>query len=153
MELWQAVLTTCCTTLAGVLVTDIIVRIKTSGKKYRNRKKEEQRQEIIDIFKDAMGPIKEELKEVNQKIDSLTSGDLKVLKKANRDSIRTQLYDIYDKCTIYKTRNDMDTESELFDSYKALKGNHGCDARHERFVSLPIKEEYDVQTNHTNSHN
>lgn len=141
MELWYAIVTTCCTTLAGALVADIIVRVKTSGKKYLNRRKAEQREEIIDIFVEATQPLKDDLNKVNKQLDDLIENDLKILKKANRDSIRAQLYEIYNRCELYKTTNDIETESELFDSYKALKGNHGCDARHDRFVKLPIKEE------------
>ena len=144
MELLIAIFTTCCTTLAGILITDIVVRLKTGGKKYRDRRKAEQRKEIIDIFAEATKPLQTDLDSVNKKIDTLMSTDLKILKKANRDSIRTQLYEIYDRCEVYRTNNDIETESELFDSYKALKGNHGCDARHERFTNLPTKEEYDA---------
>lgn len=146
MELWYAIITTCGTTLAGALVADIIVRVKTSGKKYINRRKAEQRGEIIDIFTEATRPLKDDLNKVNEQLDDLIRTDLHILKKANRDSIRTQLYEIYDRCELYKTTNDIETESELFDSYKALMGNHGCDARHDRFIKLPIKEELNVSS-------
>lgn len=141
MELWNTILTTCVATLVAALVTDIIVRVKASSKKSLNRRKAEQREEIIDIFAEATQPLKDDLNKVNEQLDDLIRNDLKILKKANRDSIRTQLYEIYDRCELYKTTNDIETESELFDSYKALKGNHGCDARHNRFVKLPIKGE------------
>lgn len=152
MELWQAILTTALSTLVGIIVTDIIVRIKTNGKKYLGKKQAEQQAEIKNIVAEVMEPLKKDLELVNKKIDNIAEGDLKALKKANRDSLRCQLYEIYDRCIAYKTKDDIDNESELFDSYKALNGNHGCDARHKKFAELPTKEEYDYQLTRSTSH-
>ena len=30
----------------------------------------------------------------------------------------------------------------MFDSYKALNGNHGCDNRHNLFMQLPTEDQY-----------
>lgn len=74
-------------------------------------------------------------------MDDIQQNDLTSLKKASRDSIRYQLYAIYDRCDVqgYRTSHDSEIENELFNSYKALNGNHGCEARHEAFQKLAIK--------------
>lgn len=142
MELWQTILTTAITTLVGIVVTDIVIRLKTSGKKHNEARRKERLKEIREVVEEVIEPVKIEITEIKQDITAIRDTDVRDLKKANRDSLRNQLYNIYDKCIEYRTASDIENEAEMFDSYKALNGNHGCDTRHNLFMQLPTEDQY-----------
>lgn len=133
------------TALIGLIIGDVYTRIKKNGKKARERKKKEHEEEIRKILKEEVTPLKEKITEANNRIKEIQDNDLDILKKANRDSLRYQLYRIYDTCIFYTTADSRYSEKELFDSYRKLDGNHDCQLRHDKFISLPHEEEYNYK--------
>lgn len=142
MELWQTIITTAITTLVGIIITDIVIRVKTSGKKHNEKRKKERLDEMREVVEEVIKPVQVEVAEIKQDITAIRTTDIRELKKANRDSLRNQLYTIYDRCIEYRTASDIENEAEMFDSYKTLNGNHGCDTRHKLFMQLPTEDQY-----------
>ena len=139
-------------TLAALIIGDIYSRAKLNGKKYKEHKKAEEdvrlKKIVTEVMQKENQDIKKDIEETKQIICDIKSDDIDILKKANRDSLRNQLYDMYDRCIEYKTNSDIENEAEMFDSYKRLKGNHGCDDRHELFKKLPTEDQYFYNQRH-----
>lgn len=142
---WQQVLISLLCTLGGLIIADIYAHFKSNGKKFVNRKKEENKAEVKEVVEEVIDPLKTDIRNINSKIDHIQQKDLEILKKGQRDLIRNQLNKIYDKSTVYKTKESITVESELFSSYKNLEGNHGTDARHKEFEELPTEEEFKLE--------
>ncbi len=144
MVWWQTIVCSALTTLIGIIVTDIVVRIKTSSVKEIEKKKTAQLAQIRLVIQDELQPLHEEIREVRRDVEEVKNSEIVTLSKANRDSLRNQLFNLYDRCDHqgYKTSDDVENESEMFDSYKTLGGNHGADARHNLFIKIPTKSAY-----------
>lgn len=140
---WQTVITTLISALVAAVTADVIAHIKAQSKKHKERIAVDQEIVTKKIVAEENKNIEKAISTCNQKLDSMRAEDLSPLKKASRDSLRYNLYEIYDKCEErgWRTKDEISSESEMFDSYKALKGNHGCDSRHANFEKLPIRKE------------
>ncbi len=138
----QAILISVISALAGGIFLDIYAHVKTRTRKALEQKSEHEKSQIRCVLKEELKPLNEETKRTSSLIEDIKNNDLEVLKKANRDSLRYQLYRIYDKSLDYTTADARYSEKELYNSYKNLDGNHECELRHEKFLNLPHEEEY-----------
>lgn len=137
-------------TLIALIVQGIAHLISERGKRkareieeaVQEKRQRERIQEMRDVIKEEVQPIKERINDIAEVVDEIKTGDIVTLKDANRDSLRNQLYTLYDRCYLYKTNDDIDNEANMFNSYTALGGNSGCHARHDAFLLLPTEAQF-----------
>lgn len=136
MEWYEWVMMFGGTGLVGLIIADIYLFFKMRGKKAIDKHKEEkeleQRKLIAEVVKEVMAPscgnlqiIKDELVEVKREIDEIKTEDIKILKAANRDSLRNQLLNHWRQCKQkgYRTTEDIRNFEYMYESYTKLKGN------------------------------
>lgn len=137
-------------TLIALVVQGIAHLISERGKRkareieeaVQEKRQRERIQEMRDVIKEEVNPIKGQVDSIAQMVNALQTEDISVLKEANKDSLRNQLYILYDRCYLYKTDDDIENEAHMFKSYTALNGNSGCHARHNIFLQLPTEAQF-----------
>lgn len=130
--------------LAGAIVVDIFVHIKTSGKKYLDKKKKEEEAEHRAIIESVL---KEQLVDIRQDLHEMKDEDLPAIKEAVRDSLRNQLLAVYRHCEKlgYRTVEDSQNWEHMYSSYVRLGGNSFIVSMHDDFneidlITVPAKK-------------
>jgi hypothetical protein len=97
----------------GAMVLDIYLHFKNKGKKAIEKRKKEKQDEfkevVVPCIEDAIKPLSDKLSDVEQKVDAMAGNDLPLLKQANRDSLRNQLFASYRHCAKLGYRTIEDT--------------------------------------------
>lgn len=135
-------------TLAALILGDIYARVKINGKKFKQKRKAEQQEElkevVREVVKQEIKPLETKIDKVDNEVSGIRNVEIKTLYRANRDSLRNQLYQLYDRCELqgYKTSTDIDNEAHMFTSYTDLGGNSGTVSRHENFEKIDTEKEF-----------
>lgn len=136
------------TALFGAILIDIYTRIKQGSKKIVEKKKKENKEELVGIIKgvvqEELKPIKKDVVEIKEEITIIKVDDINILRAANRDSLRNQLLVVFRECQSkgYKTVEDTRNFEYMFDSYKNLGGNSFMLDIAEQMKHIPSKVEY-----------
>ncbi len=129
----------------GVAGTDLYVHIKNRTKKAIDRKKKERQEELeeslVPCIEKAIKPLSDKIDSMDQDVQEVKNVDLPMLKNANRDSLRNQLFAAYRHCDKIGYRTTEDTENFLHmkDSYESLGGNGVIADIHRQFMNLPLE--------------
>ena len=132
-------------TVLGVAGTDLYVHIKNRTKKAIDKKKKERQQELeeslVPCIEKAIKPMSDKIDVIDADVQQLKNEDLPVLKLANRDSLRNQLFATYRHCDKIGYRTTEDTENFLHmkESYERLGGNGVIADIHAQFMNLPLE--------------
>jgi len=135
---WWEILLTALGALAGAILVDIFVHIKSSSKKYVEKRKREEEAEHRAIIEDVL---KEQLVDIKQDLHSIKAEDLPALKEAVCDSLRNQLLAVYRHCEKlgYRTYEDSQNWEYMYASYIKLGGNTFIIALHDDFNELELR--------------
>ena len=119
-------------TLLGIIITDLVSRLKASTKKARERKEQENKAIIRSVMKEAIDPLM-------QKTTKLEDG-LDLMKKGTQASLRNNLYELHDVCSQkgYATYDERNNFENLYDNYHKLGSNGVMDDIHKKFLDLKI---------------
>lgn len=140
-----AILTSAASAALGALAVDIYVHFKDRTKKALNKRKKERQEELQEAIAPcidaAVKPINEKIARMEKDVQEIKNDDLPILKDANRDSLRNQLFAAYKHCSKigYRTMDDTENFDHMFESYKKLNGNGMMIDIHKHFMGLPIK--------------
>ena len=124
---------------------DIYTRFKHTSKKMINKRKEEQTEDLVKIVKkvvaDELEPVKKDITEIKNEISTIKNQDIKVLKVANRDSLRNQLLNVYRDCETkgYQTMEDSKNFLYMLSSYRNLDGNSFIENIAKHMENIPTK--------------
>ena len=135
-------------TLATLIIGDIYARVKLNSKKFKEKRKNEHQEElktvVREVVKEEIKPLENKIDKVDTEVSQIRNVEIKTLYRANRDSLRNQLYQLYDRCELqgYKTSTDIDNEAHMFRSYTDLGGNSGTVSRHENFETIDTEKEF-----------
>ena len=104
-------------TLSTLIVTGTYNLVVNGSKKTRQRRKEQEIENLKDLFDFFITPVEEKLDAVSKEVKKVSSGSLA--------SLRNDLLDCYNKCEQkgYRTMDDTKTFKEMFDAYISLGGN------------------------------
>ena len=132
MEVYQILSLIGIPTLLGIIITDLVSRLKASTKKARERKEQENKAIIRSVMKEAIDPLM-------QKTTKLEDG-LDLMKKGTQASLRNNLYELYDGCSQkgYATYDERNNFENLYDNYHKLGSNGVMDDIHKKFLDLKI---------------
>ena len=136
------------TALFSAILVDIYTRIKQGSKKIVEKKKAESKAELVatikDVVQDELLPVKQNIADIKNEITIIKAEDIKVLRAANRDSLRNQLLVVFRECQAkgYKTVEDTRNFEYMFESYKNLGGNSFMLDIAEQMKHIPSKVEY-----------
>ena len=115
MEILVTILIAAATALAGAIAVDIYVHLKNKSKKAMERHKKEKQEEfkeiVVPCIEEAIKPLSDKMTDVEEKVDSMAENDLPLLKQANRDSLRNQLFASYRHCAKLGFRTMEDTKN------------------------------------------
>lgn len=119
-------------TLVGIIITDLVSRLKASTKKARERKEQENKAIIRSVMKEEIDPLM-------QKTTKLEDG-LDLMKKGTQASLRNNLYELYDVCSQkgYATYDERNNFENLYNNYHKLGSNGVMDDIHKKFLDLKI---------------
>lgn len=135
------------TALFGAILVDIYTRIKQGSKKIVEKKKAENKADLTatikEIVKDELQPVKQSMTDIKNEITIIKVEDIKLLRAANRDSLRNQLLVVFRECQSkgYKTVEDTRNFEYMFESYKNLGGNSFMLDIAEQMKHIPSKVE------------
>ena len=130
----------------GAIAVDLYVHFKNKSKKAIEKRKEEKKEEFKEIvmpcIKDAIKPLGDKMSDVEKKVDNMADNDLPLLKQANRDSLRNQLFASYRHCAKlgYRSVEDTTNWDAMYDSYLALGGNGFIPELHDKFHAIPLED-------------
>jgi len=114
-EIWVPIVVAVASAVGGAMALDIYLHFKNKGKKAVEKRKEEKREEfkeiVVPCIEDAIKPLSDKLTDVEQKVDAMAESDLPLLKQANRDSLRNQLFASYRHCAKLGYRTIEDTQN------------------------------------------
>lgn len=133
-------------TVLGVAGTDLYVHFKNKTKKAvekrKNEKKEEFKEVVMPCITEAIQPLSDKLTDVERKVDNIADNDLPLLKQANRDSLRNQLFASYRHCAKlgYRSVEDTTNWDAMYDSYIALGGNGFIPELYTKFHAIPLED-------------
>lgn len=132
MEIYQTLILSALTTLIGIIVTDIVTRVKLSSKKAKETKERETKEMMKSVVKEEMTEIKGQVKEIQE--------DTRLMRKANQAALRNSLYELFDICSkkgcaTYNERNNFEN---LYENYHKLGANGVMDDIREKFLDLKI---------------
>jgi len=146
MEILVTILIAAATALAGAIAVDIYVHLKNKSKKAMERHKKEKQEEfkeiVVPCIEEAIKPLSDKMTDVEEKVDSMAENDLPLLKQANRDSLRNQLFASYRHCAKlgFRTMEDTKNWEAMYDSYVALGGNGFMPEIKEKFMKIPLED-------------
>lgn len=102
----------------------------------KEKAKKERQNEIREVIREEVAPLKEDLENVKVQIN--------IGQKGTRAGLRNDILTCYYRCCEKGYRGDWDFENIhlLFDAYLNLNGNSFIKDVMERFKELPTKEEY-----------
>ena len=133
------------TAVVGAIAVDIYIHFKNKTKKAIARKKKQQQEELkealMPCIEEVIKPISDKIDDIDKDVQAVKNEDLPVLKNANRDSLRNQLFAAYRHCDKIGYRTTEDTENFLHmkDSYEKLGGNGVITDIHNQFMNLPLE--------------
>lgn len=145
MEAWITILIAVASTVLGVVATDIYLRIKNKTKKAIEKRKQEKQDEfkeiVVPCIKEAIQPLETKINDVETSMNTVTQTDLPMLKRANRDSLRNQLFASFRHCDKvgYRTLEDTQSWEFMYASYLELGGNSFIPTLHDQFLALPLE--------------
>ena len=160
-EIWVPIVVAIASAVGGAIGLDIYLHIKNRGKKAVERKKKERQEEmkeaIMPCIEEAIKPMSDKIDDIDKDVQEVKNVDLPMLKNANRDSLRNQLFAAYRHCDKIGYRTTEDTENFLHmkESYEKLGGNGVIADIHEQFMNLPLENlesvKYRTQQNNKKS--
>lgn len=132
MEIYQTLILSALTTLIGIIVTDIVTRVKLSSKKAKEAKEQKTKEMMKSVVKEEMTEIKGQVKEIQE--------DTRLMRKANQAALRNSLYELFNICSKkgYATYNERDNFENLYENYHKLGANGVMDDIREKFLDLRI---------------
>ena len=115
MDIATTIIVSVACTILGAIAADIYIRIKARTKKAIEKRKKERQEEfkdsILPCITDAIKPLSEKIDSLEVEIKSVKDTDLPILKRANRDSLRNQLFASFRHCDKVGYRTIEDTQS------------------------------------------
>ena len=132
--------------LLGAIILDIYIHIKKGTKKAVERRKKEKQDEfkeiVVPCIEEAIKPLSDKMTVVEKKVDTIAENDLPVLKQANRDSLRNQLFASYRYCrkTGFRSIEDTKNWESMYESYIALGGNGFIPELKTKFEAIPLED-------------
>ena len=145
-EIWVPIVVAIGSAVGGAIGLDIYLHFKGKGKKAVERRKEERKEEfkevVLPCIEEAIKPLSEEVSEVKKTVDTIAENELPLLKQANRDSLRNQLFASYRHCAKlgYRSVEDTTNWDAMYDSYIALGGNGFIPELHDKFHAIPLED-------------
>jgi hypothetical protein len=140
-----AILVSVASAILGAAGVDLYIHFKNKTKKAIEKKKKEHREELkealLPCIAEAIKPMSDKLDDIDKDVQEIKNEDLPMLKNANRDSLRNQLFAAYRHCDKIGYRTTEDTENFLHmkDSYESLGGNGVIADIHKQFMNLPLE--------------
>lgn len=140
MPTWASILVAIISALVGPLCVAVVNhRIKKTEKKEQElheERKAERRREIKEVVDDSISPLRQDLKDANDKLTAVSEGTLSTL--------RNDITVCYYRCHEKHYRNDYDYENlhHMYNAYQELHGNSYIADIVARFDQLPTKEQY-----------
>lgn len=135
----------------SAIAVDIYVHVKNKTKKAIAKKKKQQQEELkealMPCIEDVIKPISDKIDDIDKDVQQLKNVDLPMIKNADRDSLRNQLFAAYRHCDKQRYRTVEDTENFLHmkESYERLGGNGVIADIHNQFMNLPLENLESVQ--------
>ena len=145
-EIWVPIVVAVASAVGGAIGLDIYLQIKNKGKKAKEKRKEEREEEFKSIavpcIQDAIKPLTDDVAEVKKAVDNIADNELPLLKQANRDSLRNQLFASYRHCAKlgYRSVEDTTNWDAIYDSYVALGGNGFIHELRDKFHAIPLED-------------
>lgn len=132
-------------TVLGAVAVDLYVHFKNKTKKaiekHKKERQEELKEALMPCIEEAIKPVSDKIDDIDKDVQQLKNEDLPMLKNANRDSLRNQLFAAYRHCDKIGYRTTEDTENFLHmkESYERLGGNGVIADIHAQFMNLPLE--------------
>lgn len=132
------------TCLAGLIVSDIYVHIKKTGKKAMDKHAQEQEDKmkalIRETMKDSLNEITAEIEDIRHDVSDIYKKDIPDLRIAIQASLRDQLTNMFIRCQAqgFRTMRDTENAEHMFTSYKNLGGNSYILELMDEFRGLPV---------------
>lgn len=132
------------TCLAGLIVSDIYVHIKKTGKKAMDKRAQEQEDKmkalIRETMKDSLNEITAEIEDIRHDVSDIYKKDIPDLRIAIQASLRDQLTNMFIRCQAqgFRTMRDTENAEHMFTSYKNLGGNSYILELMDEFRGLPV---------------
>lgn len=129
----------------GAVATDLYVHFKNKTKKAIEKHKKERQAELkealMPCIEEAIKPVSDKIDAIDTDVREIKNNDIPMLKNANRDSLRNQLFAAYRHCDKIGYRTTEDTENFLHmkESYEKLGGNGVIADIHRQFMNLPLE--------------
>ena len=126
--------------LVGAIVLDIYARFKAGSKKAIEKKKKirtaEIRETVNTVMEEIVQPLLDGQTEIKNKLAVMEDGMVATL--------RNDLLHSYDFCAKqgYRTAEDTQNWTHMYESYKALGGNSFVDSLKVDFLELPTEQEF-----------
>ena len=145
-EIWVPIVVALASAVGGAIGLDIYLHFKNKGKKAIERRKKEKQEEfkevVVPCIEEAIKPLNDKMGDVEQKVDAMAGQDLPLLKQANRDSLRNQLFASYRHCAKlgFRTIEDTNNWEAMYESYIALGGNGFMPEIKEKFMKIPLED-------------
>ena len=140
-----AILVSVASAILGAAGVDLYIHFKNKTKKSIERRKKEHQEEmkeaILPCIQEAIKPIGDKIDDIDNDVREIKNSDIPMLKNANRDSLRNQLFAAYRHCDKIGYRTTEDTENFLHmkESYEKLGGNGVITDIHTQFMNLPLE--------------
>ena len=138
---WLTVTSFICSTLAiptviGLIWKDIHDKKKENSEEKKRKRKEEFQNNIREVIQEELKPLNDKIETMDQKIDLVADG--------TTSDLRNNIKDCFYRCHEKGYRNDYDFKNihALYNSYHNLHGNSFIDDIMNRFDSLPPKEDF-----------
>lgn len=138
------VLISIATCLIGLIVSDIYVHIKKTGKKAMDKHAQEQEDKmkalIRETMKDSLNEITAEIEDIRHDVSDIYKKDIPDLRIAIQASLRDQLTNMFIRCQAqgFRTMRDTENAEHMFTSYKNLGGNSYILELMDEFRGLPV---------------
>lgn len=140
-----AILISVASAILGAAGVDLYVHFKNKTKKaiekHKKERQEELKEALMPCIEEAIKPVSDKIDDIDKDVQQLKNEDLPMLKNANRDSLRNQLFAAYRHCDKIGYRTTEDTENFLHmkESYEKLGGNGVIADIHAQFMNLPLE--------------
>jgi len=96
----------------------------------------------VPCIQNAIKPLGDQIAGVEKDVQAMKNVDLPMLKQANRDSLRNQLFASYRHCVKvgYRTLEDTENWEYMYNSYIDLGGNGFIPTLREQFLRIPMED-------------